>query len=310
MKVWLLENNFKTEELFEYVNYCCRDDYGLGIDYVSAWAGIHYFAARKHENKNYTDTVLTWAEGNARLVQHLTRNIDAKNIAKNQLVYDVQIHKNGVKVLTFNEKENKSAEIWAQKIIVATPQYINKYLIPNRKQQIQNFEYAPWFTATLTLHDLPDNQSFPLSWDNVIYKGKGLGYIYNQHQNLEQIVPTKVITYYYSFSSEKAKEDRKKLFKNTTEYWKNFIIEDLKIAHPTIEDYIETIEIHKIGHGMISPKPNFIKSNELKIASKNIEQKIFFAHTDLVGISIFEEAFHQGINIVNTLLNDNTTLDI
>jgi glycine/D-amino acid oxidase-like deaminating enzyme len=29
-----------------YLDYCCRDDYGAGIDSVSAWAGIHYFAAR------------------------------------------------------------------------------------------------------------------------------------------------------------------------------------------------------------------------------------------------------------------------
>jgi hypothetical protein len=29
-----------------YLDYCCRDDYGAGIEVVSAWAGIHYFAAR------------------------------------------------------------------------------------------------------------------------------------------------------------------------------------------------------------------------------------------------------------------------
>lgn len=83
---------------------------------------------------------------------------------------------------------------------------------------------------------------------------------------------------------------------------------DLKIAHPEIEKYIQTIEIHRIGHGMISPVPNFLKSNNLKEASKNIENKIFFAHSDLSGISIFEEAFHQGINVVNTIVNG-TTLD-
>jgi hypothetical protein len=89
-------------------------------------------------------------------------------------------------------------------------------------------------------------------------------------------------------------------------HWKKMIISDLEIAHPGIEKYIKSIEIHKIGHGMISPTPTFLKGNHLKEASKNIENKIYFAHSDLSGISIFEEAFHQGINVVNQILNEST----
>ena len=46
-KSWLLEHQFHSDELFWYLDYCCKDDFGLGIAYVSAYAGIHYFAARK-----------------------------------------------------------------------------------------------------------------------------------------------------------------------------------------------------------------------------------------------------------------------
>ena len=59
---------------------------------------------------------------------------------------------------------------------------------------------------------------------------------------------------------------------------------------------------------MISPFPNFIFSEELKQAAQPIENKIYFAHSDLSGISIFEEAFYQGIKAANELIND-TTLD-
>jgi hypothetical protein len=59
---------------------------------------------------------------------------------------------------------------------------------------------------------------------------------------------------------------------------------------------------------MVSPVPGFIFGSAKKEASKNICGKIFFAHSDLSGISIFEEAFHQGINVVNKIL-DNATLD-
>lgn len=307
MKSWLMENNFNAEELLEYVDYCCRDDFGLGIEFVSAWAGIHYFAARKHENKKYDDTVLTWPEGNGRLVNHLKSYVDNK-LLTNHLAYEIQSVSNVVKVSVFNAKTNESINISAGKVIFATPQYITKYLFTERKKLSQGFHYAPWFTASITLTDIPDDGSFPLSWDNVIYKSKGLGYVYNQHQNLEQIINKKVITYYYSFSSNDLQKDRKELLKKPIEHWEQIVLTDLKIAHPEIEKNISSIEIHRIGHGMISPVPNFLKSNNLKEASKNIENKIFFAHSDLSGISIFEEAFHQGINVVNTIVNG-TTLD-
>ena len=83
---------------------------------------------------------------------------------------------------------------------------------------------------------------------------------------------------------------------------KKIIISDLSIAHPNIENEIESIEIYKIGHGMISPTPNFIFSEEKEMAAKDIDNKIFFAHSDLSGISVFEEAFHQGIDVVNQIL--------
>lgn len=177
MKTWLINNGFDAEEVLEYVNYCCRDDFGLGIAFVSAWAGIHYFAARKQEHKNYDDTVLTWPEGNGRLVHHLKSNIENK-IATNQLVYEIQTVSNGAKVLVFNAKTNESTTIFAQKVLVATPQYITKYLLPNRTQISKKFNYAPWLTASIIVSELPDNEGFPLSWDNVIYKAKGLSLIH------------------------------------------------------------------------------------------------------------------------------------
>ncbi|PZO27274.1 MAG: twin-arginine translocation pathway signal protein, partial [Flavobacteriaceae bacterium] len=162
--------------------------------------------------------------------------------------------------------------------------------------------------ATLTVKDLDDNNSYPLCWDNVIYGAKGLGYIFNQHESLGQIQEKKVITYYYSFSTADLKKSRKELLTKPESYWKELIISDLKIPHPDIENSIEEIDIQRIGHGMISPVPGFLFGNFRTEASRTIEDKIFFAHSDLSGISIFEEAFHQGINAVNKMLNE-TALD-
>ena len=308
MKEWFETNNFKTKPLFDYIDYCCKDDFGLGIHYVSAWAGIHYFAGRKQDvTSDKKETVLTWPEGNARLASHLKKYANKKTL-KNHLVYEVKTEANKVIATAFDDVKKVSVEIIADKVIMATPQFVNQYLIKDRKEFTKEFHYTPWLLATLTVTNLSDNFSFPLSWDNVIYGAKGLGYVYDQHQSLQQIQVKKVITYYYSFSSSDLKKSRKELYKKDKEYWKQFVFDDLRIAHPDIEDCTEQIEVFLLGHGMISPTPGFIFGEAKREASKSINNAIYFAHTDLSGISIFEEGFHQGINVVNQIL-DETALD-
>lgn len=308
MQQWCEEEGFNSKPLFDYIDYCCRDDFGLGISHVSAWAGIHYFAARKQDStQDNKDNVLTWPEGNARLAHHLQKYAENKTL-KNHLVYDVKIIDGKVVATVFDADKKLTLEIIADKVIMATPQFVNQYIIKNREILTHNFHYAPWLLATLVVSDLADNGSYPLCWDNVIYGANGLGYIYDQHQSLQQVQSKKVITYYYSFSSLDVKKSRKNLYQKKSAYWKQLVFDDLKIAHPNIESVTEEINIHLLGHGMISPVPGFIFGKHKKEASQNIEGKIFFAHSDLSGISIFEEAFHQGINIVNQII-DGSTLD-
>ena len=302
MKEWLEQQNFKSNPLLVYIDYCCRDDFGLGIEFVSAYAGIHYFAARKQNStQDKNDNVLTWPEGNARLTHHLKKYSKGKTL-QNHLVYEVKIENGKAVALVFDDKTKTSIEIIADKIIMATPQFVNQYLFDDRKQFSKDFHYTPWLLATLVVSDLTDNSSFPLCWDNVAHGSKGLGYIYDQHQSLQQIQDKKVITYYYSFSSSDCGKSRREIYKKPKEYWKNLVFEDLKISHPNIEDVTESIDVHLLGHGMISPKPEFLFGESKRKAGQSIDDKIYFAHSDLSGISIFEEAFHQGINIVNKIV--------
>lgn len=304
MQQWLEQHDFFADELLEYINYCCRDDFGLGIAQVSAWAGIHYFAGRKHNlGTDYKDNVLTWPEGNSRLAGHLKKYTADKTLI-NQLAYNVTVTNGKAVVLAFDNDKKETVEITAGKVIMATPQFVNQYLIPARKEFARQFNYAPWLLATLTLKDLPDDYSYPLCWDNVIFKGAGLGYIYDQHQALGQLQEKKVITYYHSFATANSKKARREIYSKKAEYWKNFVLNDLRTAHPGIEQFAEEIDIHVLGHGMVSPVPGFIHGLAKAEAGKSINNTIYFAHSDLSGISIFEEAFHQGINAVNKMVND------
>nr|WP_262908177.1 NAD(P)/FAD-dependent oxidoreductase [Epilithonimonas sp. JDS] len=296
---WLKSNNFKSEELLWLLDYSCKDDYGLGLKYVSAWAGIHYFAGRKNNwATNRNDQVFTWPEGNARLAKHLSNIVDDQYLSKH-LVYDVNWEQENVEVLVFDNESKTSKKIIAEKVLFATPQFVNQHIFKDRK--FKNFNYVPWLLATLTLKN-EFGGGEELAWDNVIFGAEGLGYINDQHQNLNQIVGEKVITYYRSFSTDECKKARKKLYYLKEEELKKLVLDDLKIAHPEIEDFILDIQFHKLGHGMISPVPDFIFGKERELAQQNIDGKIFFAHTDLSGISIFEEAFHQGINAAKQMI--------
>jgi hypothetical protein len=109
--------------------------------------------------------------------------------------------------------------------------------------------------ATLTLKNEFGGEE-ELAWDNVIYGAEGLGYIYDQHQKLNQNLGEKVITYYRSFSEKDLKKARRKLFNLKENELKKLVLDELKIAHPLIEDYLLEIQFHKLGHAMISPIPN------------------------------------------------------
>ncbi len=296
-KDWLHQQNFKSEELLWLTDYSCRDDYGLGINYVSAWAGIHYFAGRKNNwSRQYKDQVFTWPEGNARLARHFSKYTEGKNLTQH-LVFDVKSDENHVEVLSFDNVRKKTKKIIAEKVLFAVPQFVNERIFSDRK--VKDFNYVPWLLTTLTLKNEFGGDE-ELAWDNVIYRSEGLGYIYDQHQNVDQIMGEKVITYYRSFSTDDCKKARRKLYAMKESELRHLVLDDLKKAHPLIEDFIVEIQFHKIGHAMIAPVPGQIFGKPE--AKQSIGRKIFFAHTDLSGISIFEEAFYQGLRTAGKMM--------
>ena len=77
MSDWLDERGFTSPRLRWLVEYGCRDDYGATPDDVSAWAGLFYFASRRKSPGAEPQPLLTWPEGNGRLVAHLAAQGEA-----------------------------------------------------------------------------------------------------------------------------------------------------------------------------------------------------------------------------------------
>jgi hypothetical protein len=72
------------------------------------------------------------------------------------------------------------------------------------------------------------------------------------------------------------------------------VISDLSRMHPGIRGGIEELNVWLWGHAMIKPVTGFIWGAARREAVKPLG-KIFFAHSDMSGISIFEEAQYRGV---------------
>lgn len=306
---YLTAQGFTSPYLRWYLNYGCLDDYGIPLEQTSAWAGLHYFASRKGRSANApSSAVLTWPEGNDFLVQQLRKQATS-SIHSDTLVYAVEPTQEdttgSVRVLARDLRANKNIAIEAQRVILATPVFVARRLLntsemPSRETPKDQFPtttyHTPWLVANLTVDALPQGRGVPLCWDNVVYGAESVGYICANHQDLRDNL-RRVITYYKPLAdSTKTPADlRRRVYETTREQWLAEILTELEQAHPGIKNHVQDADVWVWGHGMAAPTPNLLwHSNRLQNVQP-IGNRIFFAHTDYSGISIFEEAFYSGI---------------
>jgi hypothetical protein len=302
---YLDDRKYNAPALHWYLEYSCKDDYGANLLQTSAWAGLHYFAARKGSGVNVTSaTILTWPEGNGFLMDALKKQ-GRQVIRTSCLAWNVQRTVHGATVQCYNTQSRKGMAINAKKVIMATPVAVTKRLLPDeavyQQLPLKDFKHTPWVIANLTINGLPQGNGMPLCWDNVLYGSPSVGYVNANHQQLGDS-QEKVITYYLPLISDDPGGKRREIHEKKYEQWLAEIVAELEKAHPGITPYISHAEIWIWGHGMILPAPGFINGASRKAAATPIDNTFFFAHTDLSGISIFEEAFYQGINAAKQVI--------
>ncbi|MEP6923907.1 MAG: FAD-dependent oxidoreductase [Pyrinomonadaceae bacterium] len=305
---WLKNKNFTSPRLLWWCDYACRDDYGLKLEQTSAWAGLFYFCSRVSKAGEESAAFITFPEGNGRFVNHL-HSKSKKEIRLSQAVYEIVPNDAGVDVLTFDAETNMMRGIHAEKVIFAAPIFLTKYLIRDFKQNtpafVAEFEHNAWFVANLTLKDRPKNKfrkDFPLSWDNVIYESPSLGYVNSTHQQEIDYGAT-IFTYYFPMceSGIDPKAGRSKLFSFDWQACADVVLSDLSRAHNDIRDLTTRIDVMRWGHAMISPRPNFLWSG-VRAQAATPFRNVYFAHSDLSGVALFEEAFDQGLRAAREII--------
>jgi protoporphyrinogen oxidase len=307
MKDWLAQNGFTSPALHWYLNYCTRDDFGTTYDSISAWMGIHYFASRKGNGANakYSD-VLTWPEGNGFLVRHLLGTC-SENIQTGCLVVHVASATEGITVTYLDTTDGRLKAVEAQQCILAIPQFVATRLLKDeqRTKKVQeHLHYTPWMVANLTVSNLQERDGAPPSWDNVIYDSPSLGYVEATHEFVQQDIPKRNLTYYLPLTGGHPADERKKAQGYSYEEWVAMIVSDLKKVHPDIEDKLEELNVMLWGHAMAKPLPGMVHGNIRHELAASLNSNLHFAHTDLAGASIAEEAFYQGLNAAGKVLQN------
>jgi hypothetical protein len=199
----------------------------------------------------------------------------------------------------FNPGENSSTRVRAKQVICSCPRIFAPYLIegisPGDSPQVKEFHYGPWLVANLTLSAFPETKSgMDTAWDNVIYDSPSLGYVVATHQSLATRVRKTVFTYYHALVGGPPAQERTRLLQTSWAEWADFIVRDLSRPHPEIRDLITRLDIFRWGHAMVQPRVGFIWGEARRQAARP-RGNIHFAHSDLSGFSIFEEAQYRGV---------------
>lgn len=318
-KQWLVQQGYTAPSLHWYLNYACRDDYGAEYDRISAWAGLHYFASRAGKARNAdSGAVLTWPDGLHNLVRQLETRIRGPHHGQRPRIVsgfaiNVKEQRDGVTVLCGNAAgpKMKTFTIQAQKVVCAMPLFVaarvvegmSDYGFDAAKHQPQN---APWLVSNFVLNQFPPEEPNgpPLAWDNVVYGGKGLGYVVSTHQNIRVAKPPEtVFTAYHALSHSDPRQIRQWLTEASADSLYEEASSDLRAVYGwRWPQYVKQLHITVRAHAMATPSPGFLANSGLA-ALRQGTRRIHFAHADLSGYSVFEEAAWWGYQVAGRLID-------
>ena len=289
---WLDGQGWRSPVLRAHLRYCIRDDYGCEPEHVSAWAGIHYFAGRRGWAADGAgDNLLTWPEGNDRLVRLMARRFRDR-LRTGRIVHRVARDGETILVDSFDARAGRTIRTRARAAILAMPHFIAERVAPGEVRPGAGFSYAPWLVANVTLDRLPQGRGAALAWDNVSSTSDSLGYVVATHQGPTAIASGTVLTWYLPLSDMDPAEGRRLLVERPVEAWQRLVQDELLQMHPELEGAIRSIDVWRWAHAMVRPTPGLIWGAARDAAE--IAPPLFLAHSDLSGLSLFEEAHYSG----------------
>jgi monoamine oxidase len=301
---WLDREGLDDPALRWYLDYACRDDYGAPAAEVSAWAGLHYFCSRHGFQAPGDDAVdeepvLTWPQGNGWLVEQLAGGLGDR-LVTDRMVTRLAVQRDRVAVEAWPVGSG-IAERWeARQVVLALPLVMAARLLGTAapaalREAVAAQRVAPWLVANVQLSREPlERAGPPRAWDNVVFGREALGYVHAQHQQLGQAPADGpvVITAYHALPVGA----RAALLQQPWTHWARQVVDELALVHPDLPATDRQVDLVRHGHAMSVPAPGVRGSAALAALREPAAAgpRLHFAHADLMGYSVFEEAFTLG----------------
>ncbi len=319
---WLDAQGWRDPALRWYLDYAARDEFGATLEEVSAWALVHYFASRGGQARNAEPgAVLTWPDGLAPLARHLAAPAAAAGRLRAVSVERIEQQGDGARLFGWEEggpgAEPVPIVIRARRVVVATPLAIAARMVPELGESIGRLDprgasarRVPWTIANVLLRRPPaerpaaDDDGHPseLAWDSIVHGSPALGFVHAQHQSIRIDTTGPVVMSAYRAFVPRERDAAQALEallaapgEPDPRAWLALVGLDLESAygHRVWRDVVR-VEVTVRGHGIAAPSPGFLES-PLLAALRAASGPVRYAHSELSGYSVFEEAAWWGL---------------
>ncbi|WP_347321688.1 FAD-dependent oxidoreductase, partial [Ralstonia pseudosolanacearum] len=203
------------------------------------------------------------------------------------------------------EPDGRVVRLLADHVVSAMPLHVAKHVVEGFDVPAAELpEAAPWLLANLLIDGFPrEHDDAPLAWDNVVYRGTGLGYVVANHQDIRVGPPEQsVFTAYVALSDMTPKAAREWLSQAAPQTLLERAMRDLDTVYGIrLRAQIRRADLTLRGHGMAIPSPGFLSRPGIARLRESAGP-IHYAHADLSGYSVFEEAAWWGDQAAQRIL--------
>jgi protoporphyrinogen oxidase len=313
MLAYVRSQGFHSELLDWHINDRMMDEYGVRMSDVSAWAGIQFWA---QSNSDFTDfeppgtpapQTLSWPEGNAFLARGLAKRLTPRQLRCNAWV--VHVRNEGERVLVTCAQGDRPdyTTLQARWLIYAAPKPAVYHVIPELERagrtEFHKCQYAAWLVANVHLRRPPRIPGRAPAWETLACQSWGVGYINARHleRHPDRANQPTVLTFYAPLGYDLDTE-RYELLKEGWEFWARLVLQALEEMHPDLSELITRIDLYKWGHAMPVMRPGYLWGPDRE-RMKRPCGRIHFAHSDVGGTPVFEQAAYRGIETAERVLD-------
>lgn len=312
---WLDAEGLHHPALRWYLDYACRDDYGIDSRGISAWAGLNYFCGRQGQGRGlHEGAVLTWPAGLGRLASHMRHRIGGGHIRAGSLLRCAPAVAGWHELLL--QAADGGLQRWrARRVVLACPLHVARRVAPWAWEGLESApgpSISPWLVANLRLNRFPvEAPGAELAWDNVVAGSEALGYVVSTHQAIRVARPARTVFSCYRALGQPDPQAqsarRRELLQAGPDELLALATQDLDTVYGRgWRRHCEAVELTLHGHAMASPTPGHLDEPLAARARAAVREGrgLLHAHADLSGCSVFEEASAWGLRSAEALLGE------